>query len=309
MAIKRSHIHHRRVFRSRKLQVEIIGTPGPGLRDVYHFLIGASWWLVLGGVAFLFLFSNLLFAIGYLSTDGLAGAKPGSFWDAFFFSIQTMGTIGYGVMYPKNFFANILVTLESIVGLLGLALATGLTFAKFSRPTARLLFSRVAVIAPRDGVPTLMFRVANERVSHVVEAQLRVTLLRDELTKEGESIRKIHDLSLIRSQSPAFALSWTVLHPIGPNSPLHGATPKSLLEQEIEIVVSLTGIDETLSQSIHARHSYGAEEIVFNARFADVFSLLPNGERTLDLSRFHETVPIAEPQASDQADKKRISSS
>ncbi len=257
MAIKRSHIHHRRVFRSRKLQVEIIGTPGPGLRDVYHFLIGASWWLVLGGVAFLFLFSNLLFAIGYLSTDGLAGAKPGSFWDAFFFSIQTMGTIGYGVMYPKNFFANILVTLESIVGLLGLALATGLTFAKFSRPTARLLFSRVAVIAPRDGVPTLMFRVANERV--------------------------------------------------GPNSPLHGATPKSLLEQEIEIVVSLTGIDETLSQSIHARHSYGAEEIVFNARFADVFSLLPNGERTLDLSRFHETVPIAEPQASDQADKKRIS--
>jgi inward rectifier potassium channel len=150
-----------------------------------------------------------------------------------------------------------------------------------------------------------MFRVANERLSHVVEAQLRVTLLRDELTKEGEYIRKIHDLSLVRSQSPAFALSWTVLHPIGPSSPLHNATPKSLLEQQVEIVVSFTGIDETLSQSIHARHSYGGEEILFGARFEDVFSQLPNGERTLDLSKFHETVPLTEP--SDQADKKRIS--
>ncbi len=307
MAIKRTGIHQRRMFRTRKLQVEIIGTPGPGFRDLYHFLIGTSWWVVIGGVVFLFLFSNFLFAIGYLLSDGLAGAKPGSFWDAFFFSIQTMGTIGYGVMYPKNFVANILVTLESIVGLLGLALATGLTFAKFSRPTGRLMFSRVAVIAQRDGVPTLMFRVANERVSYVVEAQIRVTLLRNELTKEGEAVRKIHDLSLVRSQSPAFALTWTVLHPIGPNSPLHHATSKNLLEQDVEIVVALTGIDETLSQTIHARHAYAPEEIVFNARFADVFSLLPNGERTLDLSRFHETVPITEPRASDQADKNRIS--
>lgn len=304
---KRAHLQHRRLYTGRKVQVEIIGTPGPGLRDVYHFLIGAPWWLVLGGVAFLFLFSNLLFAICYLLTDGLAGAKPGSFWDAFFFSIQTMGTIGYGVMYPKNFLANVLVTLESIVGLLGLALATGLTFAKFSRPTARVIFSRVAVISQRDGVPTLMFRVANERVSHVVEAQIRVTMLRDEFTKEGERVRKIHDLSLVRSQSPAFALSWTVLHPIGPNSPLYGATPRSLIDQVIEIVVTLTGIDETLSQNIHARHSYTAEEILFNTRFADVFSLLPNGERTLDLSRFHDTVPFDEVVASDQAEKQSFS--
>ena len=152
-----------------------------------------------------------------------------------------------------------------------------------------------------------MFRVANERLSHVVEAQIRVTMLRDELTKEGEQVRKIHDLSLVRSQSPAFALTWTVLHPITSNSPLHGATSQSLRDQQVEIVVALTGIDETLSQGVHARNSYMAEEILFNARFADVFSIPPTGLRTLDLSRFHETVPVTQPEAVDHMDKKRIS--
>ena len=286
--------------RNRRLAVEIVGTRSAGWRDLYHFLIGSSWWLVLAGVVLLFLLTNLLFAFCYLAIDWVAGARPGSFFDAFFFSIQTMGTIGYGVMYPKNVLANVLVTLESIVGLLGLALVTGLTFAKFSRPKARVIFSRVAVIAPRDGVPTLMFRVANERVSHVVEAHLQVTLLRDETTQEGEGVRKIHDLSLVRSQSPAFALTWTVLHPIARNSPLHGATPASLLEQEVEIVVTLIGIDETLSQTVHARHSYTADEILFNARFADVFSAKPSGERTLDLSKFHHTLPLVETKRIDQ---------
>ena len=286
--------------RNRRLTVEIIGVPAAGWRDAYHFLIGSSWWLVLGGVVLLFLLTNALFAICYLAIDGVAGTRPGSFLDAFFFSIQTMGTIGYGVMYPKNVLANTLVTLESIIGLLGLALVTGLTFAKFSRPRARVIFSRVAVIAPRDGVPTLMFRVANERVSHVVEAHLQVTLLRDEATLEGERVRKIHDLSLVRSQSPAFALTWMVLHPIARDSPLYGATAASLLKQEVEIVVTLIGIDETLSQTVHARHSYAADEILFNARFADVFSVLPSGGRTLDLSKFHHTLPLVETKSIDQ---------
>jgi inward rectifier potassium channel len=248
------------------------------------------------GTAVIFLVINAGFAVAYLLTDGISGARRGSFWDAFFFSVQTMGTIGYGTMSPANFAANVLVTLESMVGLLGLAMVTGLVFAKFSRPVARVMFSKVAVITHRDGVPTLMLRVANERANHIVEAQLRLALLRNERTLEGEWVRRIQDLSLVRSQSPAFTLSWTVLHPILPNSPLYGATAQKMAEQEYEIIVTLTGIDETLSQNIHARHSYQAGEIVWNARFADVLTILPDGRRQLNYAKFHEVIP-AEPAA------------
>ncbi len=275
-----------------RVPVEVVGARPVGLRDLYHFLLGASWARVIAAIVIGYLAINVLFALGYLLTNGIAGARPGSFWDAFFFSVQTMGTIGYGTMSPRNAAANVLVTLESMAGLLGLAVATGLVFAKFSRPKARVMFSRVAVISLRDGVPTLMFRVANERANHVVEAQLRVTLLRTEKTAEGESVRKMHDLHLTRGRSPAFILSWTALHPLTPQSPLHGATPLSLEDQDCEIVITLTGIDETLSQTIHARHSYLARDIIFNARFADLITLLPNGRRRVDYTRFHDVIEV-----------------
>ena len=278
-------------------EVEIVGTRGASLRDLYHHLIGASWWNVIGLLALGFFAANVIFALGYLAVDGIAGARPGSFFDAFFFSVQTMGTIGYGTMSPKNFSGNLLVTLEAMTGLLGLAVATGLVFAKFSKPRARVMFSRFAIIAQRDGIPTLMFRMANERANYIAEARLAVVLLRTETTIEGESLRKLHDLHLVRSRSPAFVLSWTALHPLTKESPLHGATPEKLKETDSEIVVTLTGIDETLSQTIHARHSYLASEIIFNARFADIISMLPNGRRRVDYSRFHEVIPIEAPKA------------
>jgi inward rectifier potassium channel len=273
-------------------EVEIVGAHAITPRDLYHYLIGASWWSVIGVISLGFLLANLLFAVAYVLTDGIAGARPGSFSDAFFFSVQTMGTIGYGIMSPKNFAGNVLVTLESLAGLLGLAVATGLVFAKFSRPRARVIFTRVAVIAPRDGVPTLMFRMANERANYIAEAQLSVVLLRTETTLEGETLRKIHDLHLVRSRSPTFVLSWTALHPLTRESPLYGVTPESLKGTDCEIVVTLTGIDQTLSQTIHARHSYIADEVIFNARFADLISALPNGNRRVDYARFHEVVPL-----------------
>jgi inward rectifier potassium channel len=273
-------------------EVEIVGAHSMSARDLYHYLIGASWWNVIGVISLGFLLANLMFAVAYVVTDGIAGARPGSFADAFFFSVQTMGTIGYGIMSPKNFSGNLLVTLESLVGLVGLAVATGLVFAKFSRPRARVIFSRVAVVAPRDGVPTLMFRMANERANYIAEAQLGVVLLRTETTLEGETLRKIHDLHLVRSRSPTFVLSWTALHPLTRESPLYGMTPDSLKGTDCEIVVTLTGIDQTLSQTIHARHSYLAEEVMFNARFADLISVLPNGNRRVDYARFHEVVPL-----------------
>jgi inward rectifier potassium channel len=275
------------------MPIEVVGSRSVTFRDLYHFLLGASWGRVIGAVVALFIAANALFALAYIITDGIAGARPNSFWDAFFFSVQTMGTIGYGTMSPKNFAGNVLVTLEAVVGLLGLAMATGLIFAKFSKPSARVLFSRVAVISQREGVPTLMLRVANERSNHVVEAQIRAALLRTEVTAEGERVRRIHDLQLVRSQSPVFVLSWTVLHQIKPGSPLFGATAETLAQQEAEIVVTLTGIDETLSQTIHARFSYVADEIRWKARFADIFVTTPDGRRRLDYSKFHDVIEEA----------------
>jgi inward rectifier potassium channel len=203
-----------------------------------------------------------------------------------------MATIGYGQMYPQTFYANLLVTIEVLLSMAALALATGLIFARFSRPTARVMFSRVAVVSPYDGVPTLMFRAANQRHNQILEAQVSVALLREEVTADGVRMRRFHDLVLARRRTPMFALTWTVMHPIDEQSPLHGATPETLLEQHAELVVGLTGIDETFAQTIHARHSYRPEEIVWNRRFADILGWTQDGRRSVDYSRFHEVAPI-----------------
>ena len=269
-------------------KIEIIGAPKAGVEDLYHSMLRARWWEVLLAIAALFIGVNVLFAVGFLATGGVANARSHSFSDVFFFSVQTFGTIGYGAMYPHNFGAHLLVTLEILIGMVAMAMMTGLIFAKFSRPTARVMFSKVAVISARDGVPTLMFRVANERANHVVEAQLRVALLVRERTREGEQVRRIYDLQLVRSQSPAFVLTWTALHPITPESPLYGIDHASLKSREGEIIVTFTGIDEVLSQTIHARHSYLIDEIIWKGRLVDMLVVGDGGKRIVDYRRFHE---------------------
>jgi len=193
---------------------DLVGLRRSTFQDIYYFLIAARWRVVLGIYASAYLLLNVLFGLVYRWTGGIANARPGSFADAFFFSAETLGTIGYGVLAPVSRAAHLVATLENMVGLLALATFTGLTFAKFSRPKSRVIFSDVAIIAPRDGRPTFSFRVANERVNHVVEATLRVTLVRSEVTAEGERFRRMYDLPLARDRSPAFVLTWTALHPI-----------------------------------------------------------------------------------------------
>jgi len=186
---------------------------------------------------------NTLFALGYLlDPGGIEHARTGSFGDAFFFSIQTMSTIGYGRMVPRSLFANVLVMIEALAGVFGLALMTGLIFAKFSRPSARVLFSRVAVITQWDGVPSLLFRMANARGNQIVEAQVHLVLARNEVTPEGESFRRLYDLELTRRQHALFTLTWTAVHPLIARSPLADATPASLAAADTEIIVSLTGL-------------------------------------------------------------------
>jgi inward rectifier potassium channel len=262
-------------------------------RDPYHFLLTITWPKFFALTGFCYVATNALFALLYLAGgDAIKNARPGSFWDAFSFSVQTMATIGYGAMYPQTGYANVLVSIEALVGLMGVAAATGLMFARFSRPTARVLFSRVAVVAPHNGVPTLMLRVANERRNQILEAQMGLSLVRDEVTEEGQYIRRFYDLKLLRSQTRIFALSWTVMHEIDESSPLYGATPEFLAEAETDIVATLTGIDETASQTVHARHYYVTDEILWNMRFVDIFSRKPDGRRILDFTRFHDVTSL-----------------
>jgi inward rectifier potassium channel len=283
---------HRIIDRDARLAVVRTGLRSGFVDDLYHFLLISSWPRLLTILLGCYLLSNVFFALAYLGGgDCLGGARPGSFADAFFFSVQTISTIGYGQMVPRTAWANTLVTVESFVGLLGLAMVTGLIFAKFSRPTARVLFSRVAVMAPRDGVPCLMFRMANQRGNQIVEARIHVVLATTETTTEGEVIRRLRDLEMMRSQHALFALSWTAVHAITERSPLHGATPENLEATESEIVVSLTGLDESFSQTVHARYAYAAADIVWGQRFVDILSRTPDGRRQIDYTHFHDTEP------------------
>lgn len=202
-----------------------------------------------------------------------------------------MGTIGYGAMFPETPAANMLVVVESVSSLIVTALATGLIFSKFSLTTSRLVFAKHAVIAPMDGVPTLMFRLGNQRSNRIIEATVRVSMVRTERTKEGMLFYRMYDLPLTRERSPALSRSWTAMHPIVPGSPLHGHTPTSLRSDEIEIFVTVVGVDDTSLQSVHARYKYTDEAVVWGARHADVLSEEEGGVIVLDLGRFHELTP------------------
>ncbi len=273
--------------------VEIIGAPRRIAADVYHFLLGRSWWRLIGSFVNVYLVVNVLFGTAYWLVGGVANAREGSWRDAFFFSVQTIGTIGYGAMYPVSSAAQTLVLLESIVGILLIALVTGLVFSKFSRPISRLRFTHQMTITPVDGVPTLIFRCANDRGNHVVEATVTVVILRRAPSAEGVITWRSEDLRLVRNRSSAFTRTWTVLHTIDSTSPLYGATPESLVRDDVEIMVSLMGMDSMTSQMIHGNTVYdGAADIRFGVRHADMITELPNGRYQLDLSRFDLLVPV-----------------
>jgi inward rectifier potassium channel len=254
--------------------------------DLYHHLLTSSWQMLLVQIAVGFFAINALFAVGYYLDGGISNARPDSFADVFFFSVETMATIGYGRMAPVTLLAHILMSFEALIGMIGLALTTGLIFAKFSRPSARIRFSRYGVISSRDGVLSLMFRMANERASQIVETQAHVLLARSEVTVEGEPVWRFHDLELTRYRNATFRHSWTVIHPIRPGSPLYGASEESLKAARAEIVVSVTGIDGAFMQTVYARHTYDAPDIVWGARLADIMVRTPEDDFLIDYGKF-----------------------
>ena len=267
----------------------------------YQLLLTISWAGFLGLVALLYLILNLLFALAYIACgpDALAGPAThmlgGRFSQAFFFSIQTFATIGYGQIGPNGMAANVLVTIEALVGLMYQALATGLLFARFARPTAAIIFSRHAIVAPYADVQALMFRIANQRRrNEIIELQAQVLYTSLEKDREGRITRRYRLLPLERNKVTFFPLTWTVVHPIDENSPLAGKSRDDLLGEQAEILVLLTGVDETYEQTVHARTSYRADEIIRNARFQPVF----RGESrshllSVDVSRLHDVEKLS----------------
>jgi len=273
-----------------------LGAPRPGWRDIYHAFLVQPWGVFLGILVALYLLLNLAFAVLYtLDPHAVANARPGALLDALFFSLETMSTVGYGELYPADLYGHSVVSLEIVVGALIIPLVTGLMIAKFTLPTARVLFSRYAVVNRFEGVPTLMFRVANMRNNQIIEARMKLTLLRDAESPEGHRYRRMFDLPLARENSPFFALSWTVMHPIDDASPFNGMSAEDCRAEAMQLVAILTGIDGTTSSIVYARHGYAPADIQFGRVFADVVQVQEDGTVEIDFRHFDATRPEAAP--------------
>lgn len=257
----------------------------------YVGLLTTPWKWFFAYLAVAYLVINVVFAVLYKACGpgALAGVTDGGLLPAFFFSVHTFATIGYGNVTPATLAANVVVTLESLVGLISFALATGIIFARFARPTANIIYSNRAVIAPYRNVTGFMFRIINGRDNELINLGARLMLTRFEHI-DGRRQRRYHYLTLERDNVAFFPLNWTIVHPIDEDSPLWGWDQQRLLESNAEFLILLTGTDETFAQDVHSRSSYAAEEVMWNMRFAP---LLPGdgGAATVDMRQFHKILP------------------
>lgn len=279
------------------IRVRALGVQRLVASDAFHQLMRLTWPRITLLFASCFFAFNLLFAALYrLDPTGLAlphGTSEFSlFWRDFFFSVHTVATIGYGNVYPLSLYANVMVVIEITFGILFFALTTGIAFARFSRPTARILFSEVLVVREVDGVPMLMLRAANQRHNLIYSAHVRVSLLHDEEVG-GTRMRRFRDLNLLRDSNPVFALSWIVMHPIDEDSPIHSWLADHGRAGNAEIVVVLSGFDESSGQTIHGRWAYDADDIRWGAKFHDIISVDEHGTRTIDYGKFHAVTTAA----------------
>jgi inward rectifier potassium channel len=261
--------------------------------DFYHTAMVITWPVFLGALAAAFLVANLGVALLLmLGRDPIANAKPGSFFDLFFFSVETISTTGYGDMHPQTLYGHCIATAEIFSSLVSTAAVTGLIFARFSRPRARLIFARNPVVLQHDGAPTLMVRIVNARNSFISEATAKLWWLGPSVNSEGRRFVGFRPMPLLKSENPAFVLSWTLFHPIDAESPLHGVSAEEAIADEVSIVVSITGLDEMSSQTVHSRHAYAAEDLRWDEEFADMFHRDQEGRSHVDFSKVHETKPF-----------------
>jgi inward rectifier potassium channel len=270
------------------------GLPRRFWQDLYHLCMTISWAALIAALAALFVTANAFFGLLYaLAPDSIANLNPPGFLGAFFFSIETSATVGFGDMHPQTLWGHGVASVEIFVSILSIALTTGVMFARFSAPRARILFAQHAVVRPIDGVPTLMMRAANARQNVIAEATAHLRLVREEVSSEGFKIRRIRDLALVREQSPVFVLSWTLMHVIDETSPLAGETHDTLTTAQALLVLSLVGIDETTGQDVTARVTYRPHALRWNHAFRDVLEVDEEGNDVVDFTRFHDVVPLA----------------
>ncbi|MCW2273376.1 potassium transporter [Rhodoblastus acidophilus] len=277
-----------REFLARGLKPSLFG-------DLFHNSMRLSWPAFFAGFAVYFLTMNLLFAsLFHLGGDCIANARPGSFLDKFFFSVETLATVGYGDMHPANAYAHLVVTAEIFTGLSTLAVFTGLIFARFSRPRARVIFAEALVIGPHQGETTLMARLANARHSVVTEAEADLWLIYAETTLEGRRFVRFRPLPLAHRRNPIFVLSWTLFHTIDESSPLHGLTRDDLKAMDARILLVFNGHDEASGQTLVVRRGYHFDELRFNHVYADI-GAQPTEEGALqeiDYRKIHQTEAV-----------------
>lgn len=271
-----------------------LGAPGLDLTDPYYLLLQMRWSTFVIAVLLGYLGVNLVFAALYWAAPGaVANARPHSFFDAFFFSTETLATVGYGVMSPGNLYGHLVATTEIIVGLFLTALVTGGFFARFARPQARLIFSDSAVIAPYEGGRALMLRVASRRAHSISEVVGRISALPTMRTRDLHALRRFVELPLVRRELPILSLSWTMIHPIDEQSPLWGVENLEEADPGLVLVASVSGFDEAISSVVTGRKAYVTQDLRLDHAFVDITSDLPSGLLQLDLTRFHDTEPVA----------------
>src|SRR6516164_9403269 len=258
--------------------------------DISHRCMTASWPAFILGAALVFLVFNAVFGLLYLVGDQpIANVKGQDYIDYFYFSIETLSTAGYGDMHPQTHYGHFIATIELFTGIFSMSLMTGLIFARFSRPSARLLFANNPVVAAHEGVSTLMVRFANERHNVIGSATARLWMFKDILTAEGQEIRRFYELLLLRNENPALALSWTLYHVIDAQSPLDGMTAEDFAASGVSLVVVVSGYDVIAAQTVHARKSYDHRDIRFGHRYVDVLGTSDDGRIRIDYGRFHDT--------------------
>jgi inward rectifier potassium channel len=273
---------------------EIIVTEGQHLgfwADISHRCMTASWPSFIAGAALVFVAFNAIFALFYWIWDQPVSNVPdGAYIDYLYFSIETLSTAGYGDMHPQTHYGHFVATVELFTGIFSMSLMTGLIFARFSRPNARLLFADYPVISSHEGKPTLMIRVVNERHNIIGNATAKLWLLRNEISLEGGSFRRFYELPLVRNEHPALALSWTLYHVLDEQSPLHGLSAEDFAASDVTLIVVVSGYDVVAAQTIHARKSYDYPALRFGHRYADILDRTEDGRLRIDYGRFHETL-------------------
>lgn len=292
----------RNIFKTRPRQVRIgrrkiltQGLENNFWTDLYHMSLTVTWPQFFLSAIILFLMLNTCFALLYwLGDDAIANTRPGSFIDCFFFSVQTLATVGYGFMYPKTVYGNIIATIELYTGIIIIAINTGLTFSRFSRPRSRIVFARNPVVGVHNGKRCLMIRMANARHNTIVNAKGKVWLIKTGKTLEGSPFRKVHSLPLLQPDHPLLTLGWTVFHVIDETSPFFNMTEADKKEIESGIVISIEGFDKDAATDTHASKVYSLADVKWEHNYADMITEREGNLTHMDFSRFHDVEPLSE---------------